>query len=127
MKFLWVRHLVENTPEESPDCSPGPQPHVPQLFRASLKVSLGEQRGLGEPAGLTIFGGLQNALYTHLCQASRTSSNRPGVETPDYPAPRIGVIILRGSYASAQAHLYAQVQRIVVDLEEPRGLRQTIG
>src|SRR5215211_2792768 len=47
--------------------------------------------------------------------------------TPDYPYPRIGVGVLRGSRPSTQAHLYAHVQHIVVDLEEPRSLRPTIG
>ena len=94
-EIFMTHHLLENTPEESPACSPGPQPHVPQLFRASLKVSVAEERGLDDPAGLTINNGLQIALYTHPCQASRTSSNRPGVETPDYPAPRIVGILTR--------------------------------
>jgi hypothetical protein len=85
--FLWPHHLVENIREESPDPSLGPQPHVPQLFRASSEVSLGEERGLEYPAGLTIDSGLQIALDTHRSQAGRTSSNRPGVETPDYPPP----------------------------------------
>ncbi len=57
----------------------------------------------------------------------RTSHNRPPPLTPDYPYPRIGVGVLRGSRASTQAHLSAQVQHIVVDLEEPRSLRPTIG
>jgi hypothetical protein len=74
-----------------------------------------------------MYNGLQIALYTHLCQAGRTSGNGPAVETPDYPAPRIDVSILRGSHASTQAHLYAHVQHIVVDLEEPRSLSSTIG
>jgi hypothetical protein len=94
MKFFMNHHLLEHTPEKSPDCSPGPQPHVPQLFRASSTVSPAEERGLDDPAGLTICNGLQITLCTHRCQAGRTSSNRPGVETPDYPAPRIGVGIL---------------------------------
>jgi hypothetical protein len=42
----------------------GPQPHVPQLFIAFPKVSVGEERGLEDPAGLTINNGLQIALYT---------------------------------------------------------------
>src|ERR671912_2269630 len=71
--------------------------------------------------------GLHISLYTHRRQAGRTSSNRPGVETPDYPYPRIGVGILRECHASTQAHHYAQVQHIVVDLEEPKSLRPTIG
>jgi hypothetical protein len=56
--FMTLSPPRENTLEESPDSSPGPQPHVPQLFRASLKVSLAEERGLDDPAGLTRFDGL---------------------------------------------------------------------
>jgi hypothetical protein len=101
------------------------------MFHGSSKASSNAVQaaasGLDDPRGLTSCCVLQIALYTHRSQAGRTSSNRPGVETPDYPAPRIGVIILRGSYASTQAHLYAHVQQIVVDLEEPRTLRPTIG
>jgi hypothetical protein len=126
VKLLWPCHLVENTLEESPDYSPGAQPHVPQLFKASSNASIAEERGLEDPAGLTKNNSLHIALYTP--KSGRPYlSNRPGVETPDYPYPRIGVIILRGRYASTQAHLYAQVQHIVVDLEEPRTLRPTIG
>jgi hypothetical protein len=97
------------------------------LLKASSKVSLGEGRGLEDPAGLSMYSDLHIALYTHRCQASRTSHNRPPPLTPDYPYPRIGVGVLRGSRASTQAHHYAQVQHIVVDLEEPRSLRPTIG
>ena len=43
------------------------------------------------------------------------------------PLPSIGVGILRASCPSARAHLYAHAQHIVVDLEEPRGVRPTIG
>jgi hypothetical protein len=57
-KFLCLPHLLENTLEESPDCSPGPQPHDPQLFRASSEVSLAEERGLDEPPGLTVYNRL---------------------------------------------------------------------
>jgi hypothetical protein len=95
LKFLRPHHLVENTLEESLDCSPGPQPHVPQLFRAPQNASIGEERGSDDPAGLTTYKGLQIAVYTHRCQAGRTSGNRPGVETPDYPAPRIVGILTR--------------------------------
>jgi hypothetical protein len=35
--------------------------------------------------------------------------------------------ILTKCHASTQVHLYAHVQHIVVDLEEPRSLRPTIG
>jgi hypothetical protein len=64
VKFLCPHYLLENTLEESPDCS-GPQPHDPRLFRASLKVSLADERGLDDPAGLTIYVGLYIALQTH--------------------------------------------------------------
>src|SRR5215211_6020701 len=126
-KFLCLPHLLENTLEDSPDCSPGPQPHVPRLFRASSKVSQAEERGLEDPAGLTINNGLQNGLYTHPCQAGRTSHRRPPPLTPDYPYPLMGVSILRGSRASTQAYLHTDAQHILVDLEEPRSLRPSIG
>jgi hypothetical protein len=32
--FLWPHHLLENTLGKFSDCSPGPQPHVPRLFKA---------------------------------------------------------------------------------------------
>jgi hypothetical protein len=64
VKFLCPLHLLENTLEESPNCSPGPQPHVRQLFRASSNVSLAEERDLDDPADLTINNGLQTAVYT---------------------------------------------------------------
>jgi hypothetical protein len=65
-------------------------------------------------------------IYTHRSQAGRTSRRGPGVVTPDHPRPRIGVDVLRECHASPQAHLYAHVQHIVVDLEEPRSLGATI-
>jgi hypothetical protein len=52
-----AHHLLENTPEESP-IVPGPQLHVPLLFRASSNASVAEERGLEDPADLTIFDGL---------------------------------------------------------------------
>jgi hypothetical protein len=61
-EIFMTPHLLENNPEKSPDCSPGPQPHDPRLFKAPSNVSLGEERGLEYPAGLTTFHGLQNAL-----------------------------------------------------------------
>src|SRR5918994_7407450 len=93
-------HLLEKTSEESLDCSPGPQPHVPRLFKASSNVSLGEERGLEDPADLTTYNGLQIALYTHRSQAGRTSHNRPPPLTPAIPYPRIGVGVLRECHAS---------------------------
>jgi|SRR5215211_9095286 len=65
-EIFMTHHLLENTSEESPDCSPGPQPHIPQLFKASSNVLLGEERALEEPAGLTTNNGLLNGLYTHI-------------------------------------------------------------
>jgi hypothetical protein len=56
-------------------------------LQSPSNVYLREEHGIEDPAGLTIYRGLQIALYTHPCQAGRTSSNRPEVETPDYPAP----------------------------------------
>ena len=64
---------------KSPNSSPaGPQLHVPRLSRASSNVSLAEERGIDESPGLTIYNGLQIALYTRRSQASRTSHNVPG-------------------------------------------------
>jgi len=48
--------------QHAPDCTArvflypyaGSEPHVPQLFKASSNVSLGEERGLDDPAGLSI-------------------------------------------------------------------------
>jgi hypothetical protein len=78
-----------NTPEESPNSSPGPQPHVPQLFKAASKVSLGEERGLDDPAGLTIYNSLQIALYTHteVRQAGPLIMDRPRELLLPLPAP----------------------------------------
>jgi hypothetical protein len=50
-EIFMTLHLLENTLEESPESSPGPQPHVLRLFRASSNVSLGEGRGLDDPCG----------------------------------------------------------------------------
>jgi hypothetical protein len=61
-EILWPRHLVENTPEKSPNSSPGPPPHVPRLFKASSNVSVAEGRGLEDAAGLTMYRGLYIAL-----------------------------------------------------------------
>jgi hypothetical protein len=103
------------------------RPRFRQLLKAAFNAPVADERALEGPEDPTRRTTPQIGLYAHPCQAGRTSSNRPGVETPDYPAPCIGVIILRGSYASAQAHHYAQVQHIVVDLAEPRSLRPNIG
>jgi hypothetical protein len=65
VKFLCLPHLLENTPEEGvPHSSPGPQPHVPQLYRTSSNASLPDEWDLDDPAGLTVYNGLQIALYT---------------------------------------------------------------
>jgi len=53
-EIFMTHHLLENTLEKSPNSSPGPQPHVRRLFRASSEVSLAEERSLEDPAGLTI-------------------------------------------------------------------------
>ena len=53
-EIFWPRHLLENTFEKSFDSAPGPQPHVPRLLKASSNLSLAEERGLDDPAGLTI-------------------------------------------------------------------------
>ena len=58
VKFFLTPHLLENNPEEFPDCSTGPQPHVRKLMKASSNVSIGEERGLEYPVGLTIDIGL---------------------------------------------------------------------
>jgi hypothetical protein len=88
--------------------------------KASSNDFVADERVLEGPADLTIYNGLQIAFYAHLGQADRTFHNRPGSLSPATPSPRIGVSILGGSRASAQAHLYAHVRNIVVDLEEPR-------
>ena len=44
-----------------------------------------------------------------------------------HPLSPIGVSILRESLPSTRAQSYAHAQHIVVGLEEPRGLRPTIG
>src|SRR4051812_31402876 len=66
------------------------------------------------------------SAHTHI----RVSQAVPLEETPGpnllpTPRPRIGV--LTGCRVCAPAHLYAHAQYVVVDLEEPRGLRPTIG
>jgi hypothetical protein len=66
VKFFVIHHLVENTPDESPDPSPGPRPHVPRLVKARLKTSLGDGRGLEDPAGMTIFEGLYRSQHNPL-------------------------------------------------------------
>ena len=48
LKLFMTHHLLENIPEEFPDCSPGPQPHDPQFFKASSNVSLGGERSLDD-------------------------------------------------------------------------------
>ena len=100
------------------------------MFHGSLEPpqtpSIAEERSLEEPAGLPIYKGLESGLYSHPCQDGRASDNGPPHELLPTP-PRICVGVLRGCHASTQAHHYAQVQHIVVDLEEPRSLRPTIG
>jgi hypothetical protein len=64
--------------------------------------------------------------YIHRSQADPTSHNRRPPLTPEYPYPRICIGDLRECHASTQAHNDAQVQLVVVDLEEPRSLRATI-
>jgi hypothetical protein len=62
------------------------QPHRLGVLKAALMALL-PKNGYSRPRGAYRDGtGLQIALYTHRCQAGRTSSNRPGVEAPDYPA-----------------------------------------
>ena len=49
----------------------------------------GEERGLEDLAGLTIYSGLQIALYTHRSQPDRTSPNEAPPCTPAYLSLRI--------------------------------------
>jgi len=57
-RFFRPHHYLENILEKSPNSSPGPQPHVTRLIRASSKVSKADERDLEDPAGLTIYIGL---------------------------------------------------------------------
>src|SRR5829696_6688691 len=66
------------------------------------------------------------ALYTHRSQAGRASRNRPGIETPDHPPPP------HSRYPEAMARMPPSASlcaraTLVVDLEEPRSLRPSIG
>ena len=62
-------------------------------------------------------------LYKWLLYAP-SSLERPGVNPPDYPRPRISV--LTGCRLLARAYKDAHGQHIVGDLEEPRSLMPTI-
>jgi hypothetical protein len=86
-------------------------------------------RGFGprRPEGPNLVLRPSNRLvHTEVRQAGPSIVD-PGPKLLTTPRPPVGVSILRGSRASAQAHLYAHVQHIVVDLEKPRSLRPTIG
>ncbi len=63
--------------------------------------------------------------HIHGRTAGASAINRPYELLPSLPRLSIGV--LAGCRVYARARLYAQVQHIVVDLEEPRSLRPTIG
>jgi hypothetical protein len=67
-----------------------------------LKDLSSRRMGPRRPYGVTIYNGLHIALYTHRCQADRTSSNRPGVETPDYPRLSLSRMLLDGPDGSAE-------------------------
>jgi hypothetical protein len=98
-------------------------PHRPGLSKASSNDFVADERVLEGPAGLSVYNGLQIALYAHPCQPGRISSRGPGAERSAYPSPNTGVSILRARLPSTRAHLYADVQHTVGDLEEPRSLR----
>jgi hypothetical protein len=66
----------------------------------------------------------RNGFYAHQRQATRPLvAERPHELLR--PLPRISV--LAGCRVLARAHLHTDAQQIVVDLEEPRSLRPTIG
>jgi hypothetical protein len=110
-------------PLENPGSSADPKQ---RCFKGASNALVADERTVDSPEALTAETTTQIGLYTHRCQADWTSRRGPGVETPDYPAPRIGVGVLRECHASTGAYLYVQVQHIVVDLEEPRSLRPTV-
>ncbi len=98
----------------------------PRSFKALSNAVEAAAWVLDDQRALTIYGALQNGLYTHtdVRQAVPLIMDR-GCLTPAIPLPLIG--ILTKWRASTRAHLYAHVQHMVVDLEEPRSLRATIG
>jgi hypothetical protein len=48
-----------------------------ELLKTPLNVVVGEERALDGPEDLTTEATAQIGLYAHLCQDSRTSTNRP--------------------------------------------------
>src|SRR5215213_62523 len=95
--------------------------HRLQREAGAIQVGGGANSVLGEP--LPAAEGTLRAPRRH-----PPSVSRPWV-CSDLLALCSAVMLgaLRRSRASTQAHLYAHVQHIVVDLEEPRSLRPTIG
>ena len=68
-------------------------PDAPELFKASLKVVVAEERALDGPEDLTGKTTAQIGLYSHLCQDSLTSGDRPGANFLPTPAPFATVVL----------------------------------
>ena len=93
--------------------APTSHPNAP--LKASSNAFVADERVFEGPAGLTIYNGLQIALYTHRSQAGRTSRRGPGVVTPaPTPSPRISARALTRHRAS-----YTDAQHVVVGLLDP--------
>jgi hypothetical protein len=67
----------------------------PFLLKAALNVFVAEVQSLDDPRDLTEETTAQTGFYTHRGLDGRTSSDRPGALTPDYPLLRF-VSRLRG-------------------------------
>jgi hypothetical protein len=61
------------------------RPRFPQLLKAALNVFVAEVQTLDDPEDLTGETFAQTGFYTHRGLDDRTSSDRPGVLTPDTP------------------------------------------
>ena len=120
-----THHLLEINTEKSPIILLA----LGHMFHGSLEPpqrSLGEERGLDDPAGLTLYNGLQITLYAHIgARQAVPLVMGPGPKALLPLPPPASVFWEEGAFI--QAPLYAHVQHIVVDLEEPRNLRPTIG
>jgi hypothetical protein len=79
------------------------------------------------PMGLTPCCGLYASQYTHPCQAGRTSRRGPGAVNSCLPSPPYSRYPDAITRICPSASLCARATYIVVDLEEPRSLRPTIG
>jgi hypothetical protein len=88
-EILYDPRIYSRTPLRSSRLFSWPSTSYSTALQSLLKGLCSRRTRSRGPTGLPIFDGLQIALYTHRCQAGRTSSNRPGVESPDRPCPRI--------------------------------------